>query len=130
MIGSPGETAETIRKTIDFAKKLCVDYAQFSITTPFPGTELFGFLPDEGKDIPWESFIYEGKNTSLIPPFKGSQLSQEDLKQWGKRAYREFYVRPRYIWQRIRRLTNPGEMKVTIKGLLMLLRNILPSRNR
>ncbi len=33
MFGSPGETPETIRQTIDFA--------QFSVTTPFPGTDLY-----------------------------------------------------------------------------------------
>ena len=36
MIGLPKETPETIRKTIDFAKKLNFTYAQFEITMPFP----------------------------------------------------------------------------------------------
>lgn len=40
MIGSPGETAETIQQTIQFAKKLKLDFAQFAVTTPFPRTKL------------------------------------------------------------------------------------------
>jgi radical SAM superfamily enzyme YgiQ (UPF0313 family) len=41
MIALPGETPEMAHKTIDFAIELDPDYAQFSITTPYPGTELF-----------------------------------------------------------------------------------------
>jgi len=41
MIGLPGDSEETIKRTIRFAKRLNLDLAFFSITTPFPGTELF-----------------------------------------------------------------------------------------
>ncbi|OGO18152.1 MAG: hypothetical protein A2Z15_02415, partial [Chloroflexi bacterium RBG_16_50_11] len=55
MLGSPGETPQTIRQTIDFAKKLKVDFAQFSVTTPFPGTELYDiYMRDKKEKIPWE----------------------------------------------------------------------------
>ena len=41
MIALPGETPEMARKTIDFAKKLNPDYAQFCITTPLSGNQTF-----------------------------------------------------------------------------------------
>ncbi|GAH92785.1 unnamed protein product, partial [marine sediment metagenome] len=41
MLALPGETPELAQKTIDFAKELNPEYAQFCITTPFPGTELY-----------------------------------------------------------------------------------------
>jgi radical SAM superfamily enzyme YgiQ (UPF0313 family)/2-polyprenyl-3-methyl-5-hydroxy-6-metoxy-1,4-benzoquinol methylase len=40
IVGLPGETAETVRQTIGFAKELDPDAAGFSIATPFPGTPL------------------------------------------------------------------------------------------
>ena len=41
MIGTLGETKETIMETINFAKALDLDSYSFSITTPFPGTKLY-----------------------------------------------------------------------------------------
>ena len=130
MIGSPGETPETIIKTIQFARKLKLDFAQFSVTTPFPGTELYSLLGNKGDDIPWESFVYDGADKQVIPLFENSQLSRSDLRYWTKRAYREFYLRPSYIWQRIRRVNSIGELRVGLKGFYRLLRDIIPSRKR
>lgn len=39
IIGLPGETAETLKQTVDFAKELETSYG-FHILAPFPGTEL------------------------------------------------------------------------------------------
>jgi len=129
MIGSPGESPETISQTIQFAKKLKLDFAQFSVTTPFPGTELYDlYLATGGDNIPWENFVYAGAGRQIIPI--GSQLNSSDLQYWTRRAYREFYLRPAYLWQRIRQLTSIGELRVNLQGFGMLLRSIIPSRKK
>lgn len=125
MIGSPGETPETIRSTIDFAKELRLDFAQFAITTPFPGTELYEiYMQGRTEHVPWDNFIYEGTGKSATPIFENEQLSRDDLKTWAKKAYRDFYLRPAYVWQRIRRIRSVGDVKVNAKGLAMLFGNI------
>jgi anaerobic magnesium-protoporphyrin IX monomethyl ester cyclase len=124
MLGSPGETPATIRQTIDYAKKLKVDFAQFSITTPFPGTELYDiYMRDKKENIPWEKFVYAGTDNPATPVFESKGLSREHLQQWIRRAYREFYLRPSYVWQRLKRCTSWGEIKMNFKGLAMLLRS-------
>ena len=128
MLGSPGETPETIRQTIRFARKLRVDFAQFSVTTPFPGTALADLLDNKGEDIPWESFVYSGTDRLLTPMFESDQLSRSDLKYWTRRAYRAFYLRPSYLWQRLKRMNSWGELRINFKGFFMLLRSIIPSR--
>lgn len=129
MIGSPGESPETIGKTIHFAKKLKLDFAQFAVTTPFPGTELYDlYLEAGGDNIPWENFIYAGTDRQVVPT--KSQLNSSDLQYWTRRAYREFYLRPSYLWQRVRRITSVGELRVTLKGFVMLLRSIIPPRKK
>jgi anaerobic magnesium-protoporphyrin IX monomethyl ester cyclase len=129
MLGSPGETRETIRQTTDFARKLKLDFAQFSVTTPFPATELYKiYMQGRHENIPWDCFVYSGTDSQLAPVFESSGLSRDDLKYWTRRAYREFYLRPSYVWQRLRRMTNMGELRVNLKGFGMLLRSILPSR--
>jgi anaerobic magnesium-protoporphyrin IX monomethyl ester cyclase len=133
MIGSPGESPETIRSTIRFAKKLKLDFAQFSVTTPFPGTRLYEIYMNGRKDgeIPWDSFVYAGTGKGITPVFESDLLDRDEIQYWTRRAYREFYLRPSYIWQRIRGTTSIGDLKVGIKGLSMLLGNVRPvSRGR
>ncbi len=132
MIGSPGESPETIRRTIQFAKKLKLDFTQFAITTPFPGTKLYNLYLDGRKDdnIPWESFVYAGSDRDIAPVFESSLLNRDGIQYWTRRAYREFYLRPSYLWQRIRHTTSIGDLKVGIKGLSMLLGNIRPTPKR
>ena len=129
MIGSPGESPETVRQTIQFAKKLKLDFAQFSVTTPFPGTKLYNLYLNGRKDdnVPWERFVYAGSTTDISPMFDSSLLSRDDIQYWARQAYKEFYLRPAYPWQRILHTTSIGDLKVGIKGLSMLLENIKPT---
>ena len=129
MIGSPGESPETIRQTIDLAKKLKLDFAQFAVTIPFPGTKLYDLYLDGRKDnnISWESFVYTRSGTDRAPVFESSLLKRDDIQYWTRRAYREFYLRLSYLWQRIRHTTSIGDLNVGVKGLSTLLRNIKPT---
>ena len=126
MIGSPGENPETIVKTIQLAKKLKLDFAQFSITTPFPGTKLYQlYLDGKRGGISWENFIYEGTSNRTTPVFESNELSQADLRYWVRRAYKEFYLRPSYLWQRIRQVKSIGDLRVNLEGVSRLLRSII-----
>ena len=129
MIGSPGESPETVSQTIQFAKKLKLDFAQFSVTMPFPGTRLYRLYLDSRKDsrILWESFVYDRAGSEIAPVFETSVLSRTDLQYWIRRAYKEFYLRPSHLWQQIRQTTSIRDLKVNIKGLLMFLGNIRPA---
>jgi radical SAM superfamily enzyme YgiQ (UPF0313 family) len=49
MLGLPGDTEETMRETITFAYNLDLDETMFSITTPFPGTDMWDAVPDSEK---------------------------------------------------------------------------------
>lgn len=121
MVGSPGETAESIKKTIALAKKLRLDYAQFSIATPFPGTEFYRLYSEQNKKpISWDCFVYDGVIDDKMPVFESPSLSRYDLQDWRKRAYKEFYLRPSYVWQQLRKLTSLGALKLNLRGLRFL----------
>ena len=51
IVGLPGETQESIRKTIDFAKKLDNETIQVSIAHPYPGTEFYDVREEERSDL-------------------------------------------------------------------------------
>ena len=92
IIGLPGETEETIRQTIDFAKKLPLDIALFHVAAPYPGTPFFFEVVKEGwfrKSTRWEQVDMD-KGTVLDYP----NLPAERLLYWQKRAFREWAFRP------------------------------------
>lgn len=44
ILGLPGETKETMKQTLEFAKELDGDIVTFNIATPHPGTEFYYYL--------------------------------------------------------------------------------------
>lgn len=122
MIGSPGETPETIKETIEFARKLDPDFAQFSITTPYPGTELFdlvsreGWMPEE-----WDKYVYAKLDAGLSTAFEIESFSRQELEAWNKKAYISFYLRLSYIWKRLSKMRTLGGLRTNIAGLRMLI---------
>ncbi len=92
IIGLPGETEETIRDTINFAKKLPLDIALFHVAAPYPGTPFFFEVVENNwfrADTRWEQVDMD-KGTVLDYP----NLSAERLLYWQKRAFREWAFRP------------------------------------
>ena len=121
MLGCPGDTEETIKQTIEFAKELDANFAQFSICTPFPGTEIANFI---NQDIDWNKFTYVSNRSEMIPFVLSEHLTREQLKKWYNRAYKEFYLRPQYLLKTIKRIRSIDDIKVNFNGIKMLL-NIL-----
>jgi len=78
MFGLPGETWDSIHKTIDLALELDPDTLQFSIVTPFPGSRYFEMLEKKGYILStnWEE--YDGYNKSVI---RTEFLSSRDLER-------------------------------------------------
>ena len=82
--GLPGETKETINKTIQYALKLKPFSVQFSITTPFPGTAYYDQLDKSGLIINKNWDDYDGNFKSVI---KLQGLSAEELESARNKAY-------------------------------------------
>lgn len=125
MIGLPRETPQTVRKTIDFAKKLDCTYAQFAITMPFPGNKLYDEAVKSGMitlDDTWEKFVYAGVGSGGIqaPVLTTKAMSAEDLQYWAKKAYREFYFRPSYILKKMLRIRSIKDLMMYYNGYRML----------
>jgi len=92
IIGLPGETEASIRKTIAFAKRLPLDLVLFHIAAPHPGTPFFFEVVENGWFRPgtrWEEVDMD-RSTVLDYP----DLKAEDLERWAQRAFREWAFRP------------------------------------
>ena len=116
MLGLPGETPELARKTIELAIEMDPDYAQFSITTPYPGTQLWdtyekwGTLDKNFKD-------YHGWMPVFLP---SGYKNREELMAMHREAFRRFYMRPKYIMRRISKIRSFSELKKNLTGLKMV----------
>jgi anaerobic magnesium-protoporphyrin IX monomethyl ester cyclase len=110
IIGLPGETEETIRQTIDFAKHLPLDIALFHVAAPYPGTPFFFEVVKEGwfrKGTRWE-MVDMDKGTVLDYP----NLTAEQILYWQKRAFREWAFRPRPLLTYMKMLlSDPATLK-------------------
>jgi radical SAM superfamily enzyme YgiQ (UPF0313 family) len=103
IIGLPGETEETIRETINFAKKLPLDIALFHVAAPYPGTPFFFEVVENNWFRPgtrWEQVDMD-KGTVLDYP----NLPAEKLLYWQKRAFREWAFRPGPAFTYLKMLT-------------------------
>jgi anaerobic magnesium-protoporphyrin IX monomethyl ester cyclase len=95
IVGLPGETAETMDDTIRFACELDPVVANFSIATPFPGTQMYETVKDQGRILAdtWDDFVFfEGKARFEMPGMPAELVE----RKW-KEAYRRFYLRPQRI---------------------------------
>lgn len=102
MIGNYCDSAETIRQTIDYSRKLNTDFAIFTITTPFPATELFDKAVKEGLITNFDPSLL-CNNPSMFkqkhPVLRTPTLSERDLERWQKKAVVSFYLRPKQLWR-------------------------------
>jgi radical SAM superfamily enzyme YgiQ (UPF0313 family) len=95
IIGLPGETEATMDDTIRFACELDPVVANFSIATPFPGTQMFDTVKANGRMLAntWDDFVFfEGKARFEMP-----DLPAELVEAKFKEAYRRFYLRPKRV---------------------------------
>src|SRR5438876_997504 len=109
IIGLPGETKESIQKTIDFAKELDSETIQVSIAHAYPGTELHQQL--ERSHIPINLLMADSHGHQL-PHIEYPKLSRQEMMSAVNRFYDEYYFRPSVVWRIVREaLWNANDRK-------------------
>ncbi len=92
----PGETEETIRETIDYAKELPLDIALFHIAAPYPGTPFFYEVVQNNWFRPGTKWEEVDMDKSTVLDYEN--ITAERLEYWQKRATREWSLRPGPMW--------------------------------
>lgn len=123
MIGNPGESRQTIKDTINFAKSLNLDYAQFSKVSPMPATELYNMLMAETGQDYWREYIKNPEKGEPAIPRPSCPIPNTEIEAWCRRAYLSFYYRPSYILKAILRLRSYQELKRSIRTAWQMLVN-------
>jgi len=113
IMGLPGETRETIKETIAFAKKLDINSMQASIASPYPGTEFYDLCLENGW-IASDSFLDDSGHQKCIISYP--QLSAAEIFTSVEEFYNRFYFRPKYILRSIgRMLVDSAERKKLLR---------------
>ena len=106
IFGNPGETHDSIRETIDYACSLKLNYAQHTFLQPLPGSELYETAGKYGEfDPSWDRF-----NTFSIN-FVPTGFTRDDLIWYSKYFWKKFYLRPRILWQEIKKIQSIEDIK-------------------
>lgn len=121
MVGNPGDTKESVRDTIAFAKDLGLDFIQVCRAIAKPGTELDKMMIGTTGNDYWRKHIKGARIKGRLPtPWSG--LSENQIEALTKEFYIKFYFRPNILWKRIFQLKSFSEFvryaKVGTKMLL------------
>jgi radical SAM superfamily enzyme YgiQ (UPF0313 family) len=116
MIGAPGETEESARRTIEFAKSLPLDTVQFSGICVYPGTELYEWARRHDVLVPgdWREWVSE--TCEQVTLLSYPQLPKEKIDEFIDRGLREFYLRPRQILRMLTAVRSWTDIKRKLYG--------------
>lgn len=129
ILGHPGETKETIKKTVEHAIELEPDTVQFAILQPLPGTPFYDFLKKNGYLLTENFDEYLNESGITKPVFEYPWLSRQDLINGWYYCWRRFYLRPKFILRTMwRLLKKPNYIPATIRAYLNMRKTSLSKR--
>lgn len=103
ILGFPFDSYHSMLQTLHFAQKLSPAIAMFFCLIPYPGTELFKYLPPEQKPkepddwkkfVNYATFAITGSGISLAPGISGTELIK-----FSDKCHLRFYLRPKQLWR-------------------------------
>jgi len=108
ILGLPGETHETIRQTIEFAKEMDPHSLQVSLAAPYPGTELYRQALENG----WfsESISLTDRHGQQTAVLEYEGLSREEIFAYVEQFYKKFYFRPRPIVRMLKEMISDRQV--------------------
>jgi len=98
-VGLPGETLETIEKTMRFAMQLDPETIQVSISHPFPGTDFYNYLEKNGYLMTSEMTDELGHQ---LPNIRYPGLGRKEIVEAVENFYARYYFRPKIIFRIVR----------------------------
>lgn len=125
ILGLPGESAETVKQTVEFSLRMNPHFATFSICIPFPGTEIF-------KEVKNKNELIEDVENGIDFGFFGNQIffksnfnNCQEAVFCFQMAYRRFYLRILKMIDVLLTIRSIGE----IKWLMRILKETTKLKN-
>lgn len=111
LLGFPGETMEEMRMTLDLAKSLPLKRAHFSNFLPLPGSRATRRLLESGEITrpDWSKLCYADV------PYSPAGVTREQLKDFQRRAFLEFHLRPTILLKMLSEIRSPNHFMSILK---------------
>jgi radical SAM superfamily enzyme YgiQ (UPF0313 family) len=113
IFGYPGESAETLEATTNYAIELDPDFANFYPAVPYPGTDLYEKCVREGWLDPVKADWTKMEYSYYL--LRGNGLDERIVMEAINRAKRRFFLRPSYIG---RHLGDVARLAVTKQAIV------------
>jgi len=121
ILGCPGETKETIKQTMQFLKRIKPTTVTFNSFTAFPGSQLFDVVKKAHPELDGTEHDASKEHNVGYHSNLFCELLDKELGNAVKDAYRQFYFRPSYILQTLKRIKSLNEFRrITTAGLDIL----------
>ncbi len=105
IFGYPQETRQTLEESIQFSLAVDLDFFQQTFLTPYPGSQIYHEADTYG--------IFDRnleKMNNLTINFIPHGFTEEELKQYSRKAFRQFYFRPKIILHHLAKIKCPGDI--------------------
>ena len=119
MLGLPGESRQSILKTIALTRELPFDYVQIIKFVPMPQTELYEKMKEKTGNDFWREYVLGRSKLKSFGSFD-SNLTADDLDDWLAKAYRSFYYRPSHIMRMLLKVKSFNELCGLVNSALAL----------
>lgn len=119
MLGNEGDTEKTMNETIEFAKELDLDIAQFQVFIPIPGSAYTKKIEKNGRIFAKSWSDYNAFNE---PIFSCGPLTPELMSRMQKKAYREYYFRPRMMVKKLLEIRSLSQLRDYMNAALGILK--------
>lgn len=117
MIGCPGETTETIKRSIRFIKEIEPTTITVGIITPYPGTPLFELVVEKYPEIKETySLNLDILHTKAFLTDAFCEIPGEELEKWVRKFYAAFYLRPVYIFKWLKKVKSYRDLERVVKA--------------
>ena len=110
ILGLPGETRQTIEKTISFAQQINPHTIQVSLAAPYPGTTLYRQALDNGWLAPNDALNLVNEHGVQLAAISYPHLSKQEIFHSMEIFYKRFYFRPSKIWEILREMLASWDM--------------------
>lgn len=127
VVGFPGETRESIEKTISFLKTLNATFITLGIAVPAPGTDFYRYVEKNNYLLTKDWNQYDPMKK---PVFSYPGLSADEIAYYSSHGLRQFYLRPAYILDRMLSIRNFSDAANYSKNFFGFLRRyVLPRQD-
>lgn len=117
MLGLPGETEYTMRKTFRFIRKIKPTTVTYSIYEPYIGTPIyFQYITEEKRKMLEKYLNLKTLHDKAYVNELFTELDNKTLERYVHIGYLLFYIDPRSIWRIIKRVNNFGQLYRILKA--------------